>query len=181
MLFIIGFLGAISGSSVLLFVNSKDDERAIQKEVSHIHASANILEINILEDNRTAIVIYEWGRSDRIAVMELRKSLFSWEMVAASSERLPLSMEEGVLYREFSTHTVILGRFFDYQATDITVSTTRGNEELPVTIIEENTYELRQYWYLIEEKDQLTDPVVKLYSENGKKINEVGKKAFKHR
>jgi hypothetical protein len=154
----------------LVFIQFKDDKASIEEKVNGFNYSAIDIDIEFVED-RYAIAFYNWGTpiNTKTGVVELKKTLFGWEIMKAESDRMafddwPLEASIMAVYNELSESVVLRGRVVVSDIEEIQIQTKDGTRYDGSDIKITDNY----MWYFITKEDvDLTGATITVLSEDG--------------
>ncbi|TPE66771.1 hypothetical protein [Halalkalibacterium halodurans] len=174
----------ILGLIVLLLVGgyvltsiAKDEAQKIEEEVNSVHTdSVTLIHIEKMDQNKV-LVFYEWGgmweMGGKLAVAELKRSLFGWSFESS----LSIGGREERRSLVFNEHTVMVGlASYAKDFHEIKIEMAGGDIHTATIIDNEDSY--GRYWFYIaseEESEEIFNASVYMVTEDGEVIEEIEK------
>ncbi|MCR6109104.1 hypothetical protein HXA35_01950 [Bacillus sp. A301a_S52] len=167
---IICFAVLLSFFYVVIVDHGNQDSEEIEEVLKDFNPF--LFDINIEQvSSRYAIASYNWGypHDTKFGLVELKKNLFGWEIVKATSDRMafddwPLEASIMAVYNELSESVVLRGRVVVSDIEEIQIQTKDGTRYDGSDIKITDNY----MWYFITKEDvDLTGATITVLSEGG--------------
>ncbi|WP_017471048.1 hypothetical protein [Amphibacillus jilinensis] len=154
---IVVFVIAISFS----FLFRPSDAILIIQEIDHfLHRDVTIYHSET--NNKEAIAFYRWYGMDQLAVMELNKESFNWELVRGVTE----GFTGDIQFIQLDYYAILFQRI---PASVVNVEILTQNEKVHKGRIEVDEY-YQPFWYYYSDTEDLSNAIITTYDEEGEVV-----------